>query len=68
MQAIYSNNALPLLAWKPFENNTSVKDADDKLMQQVSAGKFDSQFVAFAKQITALNKPVFVNLFFNKNK
>ena len=63
---IYKHNALPLLAWKPFESDSSVKNTDDLLLQEVTAGKFDSQFVSFAKQIAALSKPVFINLYFNK--
>ncbi|MES2848728.1 MAG: glycosyltransferase [Bacteroidota bacterium] len=66
LQGIYDHNALPLLVWKPFANNNSITSADDQLMQQVATGKFDSAFIDFAKQISALNKPVFVNLHFNK--
>lgn len=66
MNVIYKRNAIPLLVWKPFESNDTVNNVNDELMQQVTAGKFDSQFVAFAKQLARVNKPVFVNLYLNK--
>lgn len=66
IKVIYSHNALPLLVWKPFEDNTAVKDVNDDLMLQVKAGKFDADFVAFAKKMALIAKPVFLNLYFNK--
>ena len=66
IKAIWNHNALPLISWKPFESNSLVTSVDDQLMQQVSAGKYDSTIISFAKQIATLDKPVFVNLQFNK--
>jgi len=63
---IYKQNALPLVNWRPFENNKAVTDVDDNLMQQITAGNFDSAFVSFAKRNGAVNKPFFLNLGFSK--
>ncbi len=66
MNLIYKHNALPLINWKPFENNNAVISVDDKLMQQISAGDFDTTIISLAKRTAALNKPFFLNLSFSK--
>jgi len=65
-ESVYKSNAVPLLQWKPFQNLSTVSVVNDQLMQQIIAGKYDLLFSSFAKQIAALKKPVFVNLYFNK--
>jgi cellulose synthase (UDP-forming) len=67
MSLIYKHNALPLINWKPFENNNVVGAVDDKLMQQISAGKFDSTLILFANRLGALKKPFFLNASFSKS-
>lgn len=66
MGLIYKRDALPLISWKPFESNSSISSVDDHLMQEISTGRFDSSFISFAKQLASLNKPFFLNLYFNK--
>jgi len=64
LQLVYKNNALPLITWKPFKNNSSIKAVDDSLMQELADGKFDEQIRSFAKQMAAAGKPIFLNISF----
>ncbi len=66
LQAIYKKNALPLITWKPFENNSSVTAIDNAMMLQVQQGRFDTAINKFAIQVSKLDKPVFINMYFSK--
>jgi hypothetical protein len=66
LQLVYKNNALPLFTWRPFAHNNSISVVDDNLMLQITAGKYDASILAFAQQLAALNKPVFLTLSFEK--
>lgn len=67
MELIYKHNALPLINWKPFENNAAITLADNTLMQQIIAGRFDSNFLSLAKRTAVLKKPFFLNLLFTQS-
>lgn len=64
LQQVYKNNALPLITWKPFKNNSSSKPVNNSLMQDIANGKYDGQLHSFATQLAATGKPVFLNVSF----
>ncbi len=59
---VYSNNAIPLINWQPFNNDSNYKKPfDNNLAKDITAGQYDKLISYFAKQVAALGKPVFLN-------
>ena len=68
---IYNLQALPLLTWSLWQNdsvNHVAKDPD--VMNRIITGKYDDQLRSFAAQVARLNKPVYIscNTSVSKNK
>ncbi|MEO5893127.1 MAG: glycosyltransferase family 2 protein [Ferruginibacter sp.] len=61
LQKIYSQQAVPLLAWQPFQQgNDRRQERDTNVFVNIVKGKYDDMILAFARQVIKLNKPVYL--------
>ena len=58
IRLLHRNHALPLLKWHPFAQLPVV--ANDSLMAQIIAGRYDSLLMPLARQLAQHDKPVFI--------
>lgn len=62
LNRIYDKGAVPMFTWEPWTSlfNPASGIKEEKVMQQICEGKFDSYINRFAQQLAALQKPVFL--------
>ncbi|HTE13182.1 MAG TPA: glycosyltransferase, partial [Chitinophagaceae bacterium] len=61
LNKLYDNNTLPLLVWKPWQNDSAGHSfRDSAVMRHIVSGKYDKLILSFATQVAQLNKFVFV--------
>ncbi len=61
-EIVYKNNAIPLINWQPFGNDSNFnKPFDNKISAQIVAGRYDQLIKSFAGQLALQNKPVFLS-------
>ena len=60
-EVVYKNNAVPLINWQPFGNDSNFnKPFDHQLAEQIVSGQYDELIKSFASQLAVQNKPVFL--------
>ena len=58
---VYQHNALPMMVWRQWQKDSTGNIAkDDFVMQHIIEGKYDTAIGALAKQVAALQKPIFI--------
>ncbi len=66
MEDICRNGSAPMITWEPwasgfsFSANDPDLEKERKVMSRINAGVFDNYVKKFARQVRALNKPVFI--------
>ncbi|WP_298709363.1 glycosyltransferase family 2 protein, partial [uncultured Chitinophaga sp.] len=65
-EAIYKNGSSPMITWEPWASGFAFSAHDPelsrerKVMARITAGVFDNYIQKFARQVKALNRPVFL--------
>ncbi|PTQ97916.1 cellulose synthase/poly-beta-1,6-N-acetylglucosamine synthase-like glycosyltransferase [Mucilaginibacter yixingensis] len=62
LENIYSNHSTPMITWEPWQNlfKGSEKQRDEHVFTKITSGQYDAYITNFAKQLRALNRPVFL--------
>ncbi len=61
IKKVYDNNAMPLISFSLLPKNVTGNEEKD-LLQNITAGKYDTLIRSFASQAAILNKPLFLRL------
>ncbi|WP_198652186.1 glycosyltransferase [Chitinophaga deserti] len=63
---IFRNGSVPMITWEPWASGFAFSDADPelreerKVMAHIANGRFDAYVQKIARQVRALNRPVFI--------
>nr|WP_121270588.1 glycosyltransferase family 2 protein [Pedobacter schmidteae] len=62
IDSIYNNGSIPMITWEPWQNlfDEKIHQADKKVFQNITAGKYDSYLQRFSDQVNALKRPVYI--------